>query len=235
MEKSQLTIEKKKATVDLYIIIIITVLILAVYMSFQTQINMFVKNKEIHILLRTLVMALFQFGVAGLGITTVMVVRNENFRKYGLKLKGTLQSIVFSVLMFVPYTIFTVFTGSFNGYLPFQTVWMTRELLASNFPVNIIGMFIITISWGFFEGFNYVVISNKINTRFPASNRWLNWGAIVCAVMCILIHGVVGVTFENIIETITVFIIIYGMLMVKEYTGNAWGSVFIFIFLWNAF
>jgi hypothetical protein len=112
---------------------------------------------------------------------------------------------------------------------------MTKESLASSFPVNIIGMLLIVLSWGFFEGFNYVVISQKINIRFPASNRWLSWGAVVCAVMCILIHGVIGITPENIIETICVFIVIYGMLMVKEYTDNAWGSVFIFMFLWNAF
>ncbi len=234
MVKSQLAIEQKKANIDLYIIVGITILILAIFMSFQTHFSVFAKNSEIHILLRTLVMAFMQFGVAGLGITTIMIVRKENFRSYGLKRKGALHSIILSVLMFVPYTIFIVFTGSYNGYLPFQSVWMTKELLANSFPINIIGMLFITISWGFFEGFNYVVISKKINTRFPISNRWINWGAIVCAIMCILIHGIIGITPENIIETITVFIIIYGMLMVNEHTDNAWGSVFIFIFLWNA-
>ncbi len=34
---------------------------------------------------------------------------------------------------------------------------------------------------------------------------------------------------------ITILIIIYGMLMVKEITDNAWGCVFMFVFLWNAF
>ncbi len=34
---------------------------------------------------------------------------------------------------------------------------------------------------------------------------------------------------------ITILIIIYGMLMVKEITGNVWGCVFVFVFLWNAF
>ncbi len=34
---------------------------------------------------------------------------------------------------------------------------------------------------------------------------------------------------------LTIFMIVYGMLSVKEYTGNAWGCVFIFVLLWNAF
>lgn len=232
--KPQLTIEQKKANVDLYIIIGITILILAIYTSFQAQFNLLAIDQEIHILLRTIVIAFMQFGVAGLGIVSVMILRKESFQSYVLKRKGALKSIILSALMFVPYVVFAIFAGHFNGYLPLQSVFMTKEVLASNFPTNIIGMLLIAASWGFFEGFNYVVISKKINTRYPSSNKWLNWGAIICAVVCILIHGVVGVTAESLFEMLSVFIIIYGMLMVKEHTGNAWGSVFIFIFLWNA-
>ena len=111
----------------------------------------------------------------------------------------------------------------------------TKEVLASSFPINIIGMLATAVAWGFFEGFNYVVIGEKINKRYPTNSKWLNWGAIVCAIMCILIHGAIGVTFKGIIEMITVLIIVYGMLMVKEFTGNAGGCVFVFVFLWNAF
>lgn len=98
-----------------------------------------------------------------------------------------------------------------------------------------LGYLIIAVAWGFFEGFNYVVISDKINKLLPVKHRWLNWGAIICAVMCILIHGMIGVTMEGIIEMLTVFIAIYGMLVTKTVTGNAWGCVFLFVFLWNAF
>lgn len=131
--------------------------------------------------------------------------------------------------------IFMLSTGQITSYLPFQSVWTTREVLSSGFPINVIGMLITAIAWGFFEGFNYVVISDKINRRYPSKNRWLNWGAIACAVLCILIHGAIGVTAEGIIEMVTIFLIVYGMVMVKEYTGNAWGCVFIFTFFWNAF
>jgi len=126
-------------------------------------------------------------------------------------------------------------TNQITGYLPFQSVWTTKDVLSGNFPVNIIGMLITGAVWGFFEGFNYVVISDKINSLYSSTNKWLNWGAIICSVMCILIHGVIGITLESIIEMVTVFTAIYGMLMVKQFTGNAWGCVFVFIFLWNAF
>ena len=39
---------------------------------------------------------------------------------------------------------------------------------------------------------------------------------------------------RGIIEIITTFIAIYGMLLVKKKTGNAWGCVFAFCLIWNA-
>lgn len=95
-------------------------------------------------------------------------------------------------------------------------------------------MLITAICWGFFEGFNYVVISDKINQRYPSSNKFLNWGAIVCAIMCILVHGAVGVTPDAILQMLVTMLLIYGMLLVKDKTGNAWGCVLLFVLYWNA-
>ncbi len=235
LARTNIPAERKKAVTDLCIILIVTFLILGIYMAFQSWFNSFAKDKSINILIRTLVMAFMQFGVAGLGITVVSIIRKESLPGYGLRTKCIFPSIVFSALMYVPYTAFIVVKGAFDGYMPFGSVWMTNDILSSEFPVNVGGMLIVAIAWGFFEGFNYVVVSEKINAIFPPKNMWLNWGAIISGVMCILIHGMIGVTIENIIEMLAVFIIIYGMLVVKERTGNAWGSVFVFIFLWNAF
>lgn len=235
MVNTELTVKQKKADLDLSIIIAVTVIVLGSFMIFGNQIMNFAENKSINIILRTMVIALIQFGIAGLGITIVSILRKESFLRYGLKKKGTLKSIILSTVVFIPNIIFGLVTGQATRYLPFQGVGMTEEVLTSSFPANIIGMVLISIAWGFFEGFNYVVISKKINIRYPSEKKWLNWGAIICAIMCLLIHGIIGVTAENIIEGITVFIIIYGMLMIKEFTNNAWGCVFIFMFLWNAF
>lgn len=235
MTKAKLTLEQKRLDNDLWIIFIPSLVVLAGYMVFQSQITAILKNTGFPILLRTLLAAGVQFGLAGLGITIVTIFRRESFFSYGLRAKGSLLSIFLCCLCFVPYIIFAVVTGQATSYLPFQSVWTTAEVLSSGFPINVLGMVLTATAWGFFEGFNYVVISEKINRRYPSKNKWLNWGAIFSAVLCILIHGMIGVTAEGILEMVSVMIIIYGMLMVKEFTGNAWGCVFIFVFIWNAF
>ena len=113
-------------------------------------------------------------------------------------------------------------------------VHFTAEILKSGFPSNLIGMLITATCWGFFEGFNYVVISDKISERYPTKSRFFDWGALVCAVMCILVHGAIGVTPDALIEMLCTMFLIYGMLIVRKETGNAWGCVLIFFFYWNA-
>ena len=235
MAKIELSENQKKLDIDLWIIMIVSFASLMIFMVFQEEVYGIVKNEELPILSRVLLTAFFQYGVAGLGITVVSILRKESFLSYGLKTEGMFLSILFAVLCFVPNILFSYIFGEINSYLPFQSVLTTKEVLAGDFPINVIGIFITATVWGFFEGFNYVVISEKINRRYPAKFKWLNWGAILCAIMCIFIHGAIGVTFEGILEMITILIIIYGMLMVKEITGNAWGCVFVFVFLWNAF
>jgi len=234
MAKKELTVEQKRLDMDLWIVIIISLAVMGLYIVLQNQVRTMMQDSAQNILLRVLLGAGFQFGLAGLGITVVSVIRKESFRSHGLRGKGSISSIVLCVCCFMPHIIFLLVTNQVSGYLPFQTVWTTKEVLDSGFPSNMMGMLITTTVWGFFEGFNYVVISDKINKRYPSKNKWLNRGAIFCAVLCILIHGAIGVTPEGIVEMFTILIIIYGMLMAKEWTGNAWGCIFIFVFLWNA-
>lgn len=235
MAKNQLTPEQKKLDTDLWIIFIVTFAAYGLFAAFQEQIYAIIRDGSISVIPRVLLGALCQFGLAGLGISIVCLLRKESFASFGLHLNGTLKSILLCSLCFVPYLVFSYFNGNLSSWLPFQSVLTTRDVLASSFPVNVLGMLITAIAWGFFEGFNYVVICDKINGRYPGKNFWVDWGAIFCAIMCILIHGAVGVSAEGIIEMLSVIIIIYGMLMVKKYTGNAWGCVFVFVFLWNAF
>ncbi len=235
MSREALTAKQRKAGTDLWIILITAFAVLGIYTVFNPVITVFVDNSAIPILLRTLCLAMIQFGIAGLGITLVCMIRKESFFMYGLCRKNLLLTLLLSSVMFLPNIIFSVVTGNLKGYFPFQEVWMTNEILASPLLIKILGMLIIATAWGFFEGFNYTVIMDKINLRYPAKHPWADPGAISCALMCILIHGAVGVTPSGIIEMLTVFIIIYGILMVRKFTGNAWGCVFVFIFLWNAY
>ena len=235
MANRVLTNEQKKVNIDLWIIITATVIAFGLYVVFQNQFISIVTNNDIHILLRVLLAATMQFGIAGLGISIVCLMRKESFFSYGLQSSRIILSICLCILCFVPYIIFTIATGNFQSYLPFQLTWTTRSVLESTFPINVIGVMITAAAWGFFEAFNYVVISEKINKLLPVKYFWLNWGAVICAVLCILVHGAIGVTIEGFIEMLSIMMIIYGMLIVKEYTKNSWGCVFIFVFLWNAF
>ena len=45
---------------------------------------------------------------------------------------------------------------------------------------------------------------------------------------------VIGFDLYTIFEALTTFILIYGMLVVKENTNNAWGCILIFLLYWNA-
>lgn len=226
---------KKQLDTDLWIIAIISFLVLALYIIFNQSINNIVFDTSINIVLRVLfVGGIFQFGLAGLGITVVSIFRKESFLSHGLTLKNILPAVLLSALCCVPDFIYNFFAGNMHAWFPFSDVNTTAEVMTSGFPFNILGMLITAICWGFFEGFNYVVISDKINERYPSRNKFLDWGAIICAVMCILIHGIIGVTPNVIIEMICTMILIYGMLIVRKFTGNAWGCVLIFVLYWNA-
>ena len=226
---------KKQLDIDLKIILIISMLSLGIYMIFNSNINEIAYNSDINIVLRVLFMGgLFQFGLAGLGISIVSIIRKENFFAYGLHSKKLLQTLVLSALCCIPDFVYNLFAGNVHVWFPFSDVNFTCEVVATSFPFNVVGMVIIAICWGFFEGFNYVVISDKISERFPSKNRFWDWGAFVCAIMCIIVHGAVGVTTEAIIEMLCTIFLIYGMLMVRKKTGNAWGCVLIFFVYWNA-
>lgn len=226
---------KKQLDIDLWIIAIISFLILAIYMILNQSINNIVFDTSINIVLRVLfVGGIFQFGLAGLGITVVSIYRKESFLSHGLTVKNIVPAILLSILCCMPDFVYNYFAGNVHAWFPFWDVNTTAEIVASAFPYNVLGMLITAICWGFFEGFNYVVIADKINERYPSANKFLDWGAIVCAVMCILIHGMIGVTPDAIIEMLCTMFLIYGMLVVRKVTGNAWSCVLIFVMYWNA-
>ena len=155
MAKKELTPGQKRLDTDLWIILVVSLAALGIYIAFQNQISAFSRSSEQNILLRVLLPAVFQFGLAGLGISIVSIIRKESFLSYGLRRKNAITSTVLCSSCFIPYIIFTFATGQFNGYFPFQSVWMTKDVLTSGFPVNAIGFLITAAVWGFFEGYTY--------------------------------------------------------------------------------
>lgn len=232
MTKQSLTTEQKRLDTDLWIISLVTFGVFIVYSIIGNQLMNYVKNRDISVIPRLLLNAGVQFGVAGLGITIVCILRKEKFSQFGLTKMNIGKAIVGTVLCFLPSVGYIIASGQFNGYQPFN-ILITGDVIGSGIPISILGMTLIAVVWGFFEGFNYAVICEKINRRYPSNYEWLDYGAITCAIICILFHPL-SISFWGIIEIITTFVAIYGMLIVKKKTENAWGCVFAFCFIWNA-
>lgn len=232
--KKELSEEAKKADKDLNIILISMAIPLILFMIYRNPIMGFCNDLSVNIWLRFIPLMLIQFGIAGLGCVIIMLYRKEHFRDYGLVKTHFLQTAVMSAVVCIPAFVFMLVNNEIDSYLPLQGCLHTKEFLARTFPVNALGYALTILVWGFFEGFNYVVISKKINERYQGVNTHINYGAIVCGVICILIHGMIGFDLYTIFEAITTFILIYGMLVIKEKTGNAWGCILIFILFWNA-
>ena len=215
--EQQIKERKKKLTIDLWIIALVTIAVYIVYGVFGSRIMSFCKNSDISVWPRLLTAAALEFGIAGLGITIVGLMRKESFASFGLRWENAIKAVL---------------SGQFEGYEPLS-IMVTSDLHKAGIVATIIGTLVIAVVWGFFEGFNYVVICEKINRRFPVKTKFVDWGALVVSIMGILFHPM-GFSIQGIIEIVTTFIAIYGMLQVRKVYKNAWGCVFAFLFIWNA-
>ena len=164
MAKQQLSAEQKRLDTDIWIIALVTLGVFLFYVTAGKQLMSFVVNSNISVVPRLLLNAGIQFGVAGLGITIVCILRKEKFTHFGLIRKNVFKAIIWTIICFVPSILYVFLSGQFNGYQPFS-ILITDDVIASGIPFSIIGMALIIVVWGFFEGFNYAVICEKINSR----------------------------------------------------------------------
>ena len=231
--KHELTTEQKKLDANLWIIALASMLVYSLYAVIGGNLSSFFKDSSISVWPRLFVSAAMEYGIAGLGITLVCLLRRESFASYGLKKENALKAIAGAVISFLPLIILKFVSGQFEGYEPLS-VMVTPDLHKAGIISTIIGTLIIGLVWGFFEGFNYAVIAEIVSRRHPSESKFFDWGVLVAAIMGILFHPI---HFDalGIIDFIVTFIALYGMLIVRKRTGNSWGCVFAFIFIWNAF
>ena len=160
MAKQQLSAEQKRLDTDIWIIALVTLGVFLFYATTGKQLMSFVANSNISVVPRLLLNAGVQFGVAGLGITIVCILRKEKFTHFGLTRKNVFKAIIWTIICFVPSILYVFLSGQFNGYQPFS-ILITDDVIASGIPFSIIGMALIIVVWGFFEGFNYAVICEQ--------------------------------------------------------------------------
>lgn len=231
-KRRTLTAEQKKLDANLWIIALITMAVYCIYGVFGSGIMTFCKDSSISVWPRLFASAALEFGIAGLGITVVCLIRKLSFVSFGLKKENAIKAIVGTVICFIPYIAYIILSGQFEGYEPCSVI-VTPDLHKAGLLTTIVGTLIIAVVWGFFEGFNYAVIAEFISKRYPLKSKFFDLGALVCTLMGIMFHPIHFDTL-GIIDLVTTFVALYGMLMVRKYTKNSWGCVFAFIFIWNA-
>jgi len=231
-KKHNLTAEQKELDVNLWIIALITMAVFCLYGAFGSGIIAFCKDSSISVWPRLLAAAGLEFGIAGLGITVVCIFRKIPFTAFGLKKENTLKAIIGTVICFIPHIAYIVLSGQFDGYTPLS-IMVTPDLHKAGILTTLVGTLLVAVVWGFFEGFNYAVIAEFVSKRYPTKSRIFDMGALVCTLMGILFHPM---HFDalGIVDIVTTFVALYGMLMVRKYTKNSWGCVFAFLFIWNA-
>ena len=165
--KQGLSTQQREADKDLNILALFTFFPLIGFLAFQEPIISFSRNPDHSLWIRLLVLALCQFSIAGLGSSAILIYRKESIQKYGLVGKEIFPTLLQTALIALPLLIFLIVSGQARSYLPFQSILITKEVIASPAPTNLLGYLFISLIWGFWEGFNYVVIAKKINLRYP--------------------------------------------------------------------
>lgn len=219
---------------DIAIILSISTIAAAVYIAFEGSIMDYGRDLSHPLLLRCLPVFIIQFGMSCLGILIVLIKNKESLSDYGLVKSNVLLSIIGCALVSLPTILFLWITNDIHGFLPFQGMFLTKEILQVSFPLNIVGYLMIAFIWGVGEGLFYVILADKINAGKRPKSIW-NFGAFVCAMIALAIHGMIGVDLKILAEDLVTFILMYGSLVIREKTGNAWGNILIFFVVWNAF
>lgn len=226
---------KKQAIIDLIIIFACSVIPMIIYLFLGQYWRSLSQSDSVNFWVKFLIQCFLSFCLAGLGFVVVMILRKEDFAKFGLVRKNIVGSIILSSLTFVPHFIFLMVTRGFHGYVPMSGAIVFDSVMLQSLFEKIICVIILFAIWGFCEGFSILYIGQKINSIWKPKTKFLNIGAIVSAIIFVFMHGGVSLDPVVLFDAITMFVFIYGILVIKDITGNAWGCIFSFFFLWNAF
>lgn len=139
LKKKALTEQQKKMDVNLWIIVLITMAVYCLYGVFGNRLMDFCKDSNISVWPRLLAAAGMEFGMAGLGITLVCIYRKISFISFGLKKENAVKAVIGTVICFIPYIVYIVLSGQFEGYEPLS-IMVTPDLHKSGILTTIIAM-----------------------------------------------------------------------------------------------
>jgi len=223
--------QKRRARMDVIIFLIITILAIAFYYVHKSSIISFSTDNNYNVLVRTGVLGLLHFCLAGLAVVLIMIFRKEKLRDIGISTDGLLETFKYCALLAVIFISITVLRGTWRLVYPFRQAWISDDLLLAPIPVMLIGLAFCAVCCGMFEGLSYAYLSRKINMGWPTKNVFLSPGPIIIALIGFAAHALLGLNgWQHSIQTL---FLIYGMLIIYEKTKNIVGCAVIFGLMWN--
>lgn len=216
---------------DINIILLLTGVVLGLNIWLQPA--RYLQNPDNALTLRTAAMLGLQFGLMGLGALLVVILRKESPAKYGLRMKGLGKSILFSLVAAIPMLIYYAWRGV-RGYMPTSNIMTMPEWIAKGFPQALIGIIPTLLVWGLIQAFSYGVVADKLSISDPVEQPWLQMGPIYCSVFYLVLHGF-GFSMARLPELIATLLTVWGLHHARRLSGNTWGMVLMYGFLFNAF
>lgn len=195
---------KSNTKKDIACILSISSIFATLYIICGDAIMDYGNNSANPLLLRFLPVLFIQFGMSCLGIIIVLIRNKERLSSHGLVNRNAFLSIIGCLLVSIPTVISLWISNDIHGFLPFQGMFLTDDILKSVFPFNILGYLVIALVWGLGEGLFYVVLADKINALKKPSKLW-NWGAFFCSIIAIAIHGMIDCDITYLFSAISSF------------------------------
>lgn len=192
----------------------------------------FVTNPAQPLVLRTLVMLLLQFGLMGLGVLMVMIRRRETLPQYGFRRAGLAKGLLLSLVAALPLLGYYLIRG-ISGYLPMSNILTVQEWTGQGFLWGLCGVLPAMLIWGGVQALSYVVIAEKIDLSDPVENPWLSMGPISCALIYLVLNGY-SFSLAGLPNLLCTLVTVWALLQARRVSGNAWGTLLVFCFLFNA-
>lgn len=226
-------LERHQRTTDLSFIGMISVAFFAVYLLNEGMIYAIYGNPAHSLMIRLAVAAVLQLGAVGLAPIISMLRRYETLGDHGIQREGMGRAIALSLLCFLPVAVARFIANGSLTYDPFHRLFLAQELLNAGFPNSEYGMLVLVLVWGLLQGLGYLVLTDKINARFPMGNFWLDMGALISGIWLVLTGSMSALSFFTPIECAASFLMMYCLMLVRKRTGNGLGVMAVFFFLWN--
>jgi hypothetical protein len=210
---------RSKAALDLAI----TLIAFAACSLFVPYLNPLLRSA--HGFRLVLATASYQFCAESLVPLGLVLARRESLSCYGFSWHRLRSSLLLGLLLALLYDIGISMHAHALMWVPLRRQPAIRMSLAVGFPLNLVGIAITLITWGFLEAFFGIYFARKINVLLGQSGRgWLAPGVLAFALFNGGVHLIVGQGLEGFISS---FASGYAIAVVPAITGNGWGGTLV--------